>query len=102
MNFKVCNPIFAPIDIGRSCGFSCRAIEASSCFERCRPVPIPDRPQLLAGAVLLLTAAFIASRWIKPPFGVWWRRVVVVGYLVALAVVLVWIAVWLSGSSNPN
>jgi hypothetical protein len=65
-------------------------------------VPIPDRPQLLATTVLLVTAAFIASRWIKPPFGVWWRRAVVIGYLVAFAVVLIWITAWLIGLSNPN
>jgi hypothetical protein len=67
-----------------------------------QPVPIPNRPQLLATTVLLLTAAFVASAWIKPPFGVWWRRAVVIGYLVAFAVVLVWITAWLIGLSNPN
>lgn len=65
-------------------------------------MPIPDRPQLLAAVVLMLTAAFVASRWIKPPFGVWWRRAVVAGYLLALAIVLVWIAAWLAGLSNAN
>jgi hypothetical protein len=57
-------------------------------------VPIPDHPQLLAAVVLLLTAAFVASGWTKPPFRVWWRRAVIVGYLLALAFVLLWIARW--------
>jgi hypothetical protein len=58
-------------------------------------VPIPDRPQLLAALVLLLTAAFVASWWIKPPFAIWWRRAVIIGYLLALGFVLAWIAKWL-------
>lgn len=60
-------------------------------------MPIPDRPQLLAALVLLITAAFIASRWIKPPWGIWWRRAVIIGYFIALGLVLAWIAKWLIG-----
>ncbi|MBV8121859.1 MAG: hypothetical protein JO081_18190 [Alphaproteobacteria bacterium] len=60
-------------------------------------MPIPDRPQFLAVVVLLLTAAFVASGWIKPPFGIWWRRTVIAGYLLALGLVLVWITKWLIG-----
>jgi hypothetical protein len=60
-------------------------------------MPIPDRPQLLAVIVLLLTAAFIASGWIRAPFALWWRRAVILGYLVTFAVVCGWIAVWLLG-----
>ena len=65
-------------------------------------MPIPDRPQLLVALVLLLTAAFVASGWIKPPFAVWWRRAVIIGYLLTLAVVLVWIAAWLIGRPVPG
>jgi hypothetical protein len=57
----------------------------SSCLPA---VPITDRPQLLTALVLLLTAAFIASGWIKPPWGIWWRRVVIIGYLLAIGVAL--------------
>jgi hypothetical protein len=60
-------------------------------------VPIPDRPHLLAAIVLLLTAAFIASGWVKPPFRVWWRRAVVIGYLLALGLVFVWVMKWALG-----
>jgi hypothetical protein len=52
-------------------------------------MPIPDRPQFLAAIVLLVTAAFVASGWIKQPFAIWWRRTVIVGYLLALGLVLV-------------
>jgi hypothetical protein len=54
-----------------------------------------DRQRLVAALLLLITAAFIGSRWIKPPFGVWWRRAVIVGYLFAIGVALAWIAGWL-------
>jgi hypothetical protein len=60
-------------------------------------VPIPDRPQFLAALVLLLTAAFVASWWIRPPFAIWWRRAVIIGYLLALGFVLVRITKWLAG-----
>ena len=52
-------------------------------------MPIPDRPQFLAAVVLLLTAAFVASGWVKPPFRIWWRRAVIAGYLLAVSLVLV-------------
>lgn len=58
-------------------------------------MPLPDRPQLLAAVVLLLTAAFVVSGWIKPPFGIWWRRAVITGYLFAMGLVLAWITKWL-------
>ncbi len=60
-------------------------------------MPIPDRPQLLAVLVLLLTAAFIASGWIKPLFGIWWRRAVIIGYLLATGQALGRVARWLIG-----
>jgi hypothetical protein len=60
-------------------------------------LPIPDQPPLLAALVLLLTAAFLASRWVKHPYAIWWRRAVIVGYLGALGLVLVWITTWLLG-----
>jgi hypothetical protein len=60
-------------------------------------MPIPDRPQFLAAIVLLLTAAFVASMWIKPPFGIWWRRAVITGYLLAVGLVLVRVTKWLMG-----
>jgi hypothetical protein len=47
--------------------------------------------------VLLPTAAFIASGWIRPPFCIWWRRAVIIGYLLALGLVLVWITTWHMG-----
>jgi hypothetical protein len=58
-------------------------------------MPIPDRPQFLAAVVLLLTAAFVASGWIKPPLGTWWRRAVIIGYLLAVGLVLIRITKWL-------
>ena len=60
-------------------------------------MPIPDRLHLLTAVVLLLTAAFVASVWIKPPFGIWWRRAVIVGYLLAVGLVLVRVTKWLMG-----
>lgn len=51
--------------------------------------------QAAAAVVLLITAAFVGSRWVKPPYGVWWRRGVVIGYLLAVAIALLWIAWWL-------
>jgi hypothetical protein len=56
-----------------------------------------DRQQLVGALVLLITAAFIGSRWIKPPFGVWWQRAVILGYLLAVGLVLAWVAKWLIG-----
>jgi hypothetical protein len=60
-------------------------------------MPVPDRPQFLAAVVLLLTAAFVASGWIKPPFVIWWRRALITGYLLAVDLVLVRITKWLMG-----
>jgi hypothetical protein len=60
-------------------------------------MPIPDRPQFIAALVLLLTAAFVASGWIKPPFAIWWRRAVIVGYLLAVGLVLARVTKWLRG-----
>jgi hypothetical protein len=53
-----------------------------------------DQRQAAAAIVLLITAAFVGSRWVKPPYGVWWRRGVVGGYLLAVAVAILWIAWW--------
>jgi hypothetical protein len=58
---------------------------------------VVDRQQLVAALVLLITAAFVASRWIKPPFGVWWRRAVIASYLLVIGLALVWVAKWLIG-----
>jgi hypothetical protein len=58
-------------------------------------MPIPDRPQFLAAIPLLLTAAFVASGWIKPPYDIWWRRAVIIGYLFAIGLILVWVTKWL-------
>jgi hypothetical protein len=57
----------------------------------------PDRQQLIGALLLLVTAAFVGSRWVKPPFGAWWRRAVIVGYLLAIGVALLWVAQWLLG-----
>lgn len=54
-----------------------------------------DPRQAAAAVVLLITAAFVGSRWTRPPFGVWWRRGVIVGYLLAVAIAVFWIARWL-------
>jgi hypothetical protein len=56
-----------------------------------------DRQQLVGALVLLVTAAFIGFRWVKPPFAVWWRRIVIVGYLIAIGIALAWFAMWLLG-----
>lgn len=53
-----------------------------------------DGRQLAAAIVLLITAAFVGSRWVKPPYGVWWRRGVVAAYLLAVAVAVLWVAWW--------
>jgi hypothetical protein len=57
-------------------------------------MPIPDRPPFVAAVVLLLTAAFVASGWVKLPFGIWWRRAVITGYLLAVGLVLVRVTNW--------
>ena len=57
-----------------------------------------DGRQLGAAIVLLITAAFVGSRWVKRPYGVWWRRGVVAAYLLAVAVAVLWIAWWFSRS----
>jgi hypothetical protein len=54
-----------------------------------------DQQRLLGTVVLLVTAAFVASRWIKPPFGVWWRRSVIIAYLCAAGIALLLIGKWL-------
>ena len=58
---------------------------------------VVDRQQLVGALVLLITAAFVGSRWIKPPFGVWWRRAVIVSYLLVIGLALAWVAKWLIG-----
>jgi hypothetical protein len=61
-------------------------------------MPNLDRRQLLGVVVLLITAAFVGARWVKPPFGVWWRRAVIVSYLLAVGLALLWVAQWFSGT----
>jgi hypothetical protein len=61
-------------------------------------VPIPDHPRLLAALVLLLTAAFIVSGQVRSPYRLWFRRAVIIGYLLAIGFVLVWTAKWLVNS----
>ena len=58
---------------------------------------IPARPEFLAAVVLLLVAAFVASGWMRPRFGLWWRRFVIAGYLLVVGFVLVWITIWAVG-----
>jgi threonine/homoserine/homoserine lactone efflux protein len=61
-------------------------------------LPIPDQTQFFAVLILVITAAFVASRWIKPPFGRWWRRTVIIAYLLAFGLAIVWTLKWLVGS----
>jgi hypothetical protein len=54
-----------------------------------------DRQQLIGALVLLISALFVASRVVKPPYQAWIKRTSIGGFLLALAVVVVWIVIWL-------
>ncbi len=54
-----------------------------------------DREQLIAALVLLVSALFVASRVVKPPYQVWIKRASIAGFLLALGVVVVWVVIWL-------
>jgi hypothetical protein len=54
-----------------------------------------DRQQLVAALVLLVSALFVASRVVKPPYQASIKRASIGGFLLALAVVVVWIIIWL-------
>jgi hypothetical protein len=55
-----------------------------------------DRQQLIGALVLLVSALFVASRVVKPPYQAWIKRASIAGFLLALAVVVVWIVIWLA------
>lgn len=56
-----------------------------------------DRQQLVTALVLLVSALFVSVRLVKPHYRARMRRISIAGFLVALGIVVVWIAVWLVG-----
>jgi hypothetical protein len=56
-----------------------------------------DRQQLVAALVLLVSALFVSVRLVKPRYRAGMRWISIAGFLVALGIVVVWIAVWLVG-----
>ena len=56
-----------------------------------------DRQQLVAAFVLLVSALFVSVRLVKPHYRARMRWISIAGFLVALGIVVVWIAVWLIG-----
>ena len=56
-----------------------------------------DRQQLVAAFVLLVSALFVSVRLVKPRYRARMRWISIAGFLVALGIVVVWIAVWLIG-----
>jgi len=55
-----------------------------------------DRQQLIGALVLLVSALFVASRAVKPPYQTWIKRASIAGFLLTLGVVIVWVADWLA------
>jgi len=76
----------------------CGAEAARTFFELSCPLAVltPDRQQLVATLVLLITAPFIGSLWIKSPWRVW-RRAVIIGYLLTIDLILAWVTEWFLG-----
>ena len=56
-----------------------------------------DRQQLVIALVLLVSALFVSVRLVKPAYRARMRWISIAGFLVALGIVVVWIAVWLVG-----
>jgi hypothetical protein len=56
-----------------------------------------DRQQLVAPLVLLVSALFVSVRVVRPRYRATVRWMSIAGFLLALGVVLVWMAVWLAG-----
>jgi hypothetical protein len=54
----------------------------------------PNRQQLVGALVLLVSALFVSVRLVKPQYQTSVRRVCIVGFLIALCVVLAWLVVW--------
>jgi hypothetical protein len=54
-----------------------------------------DRQQLVVALVLLVTALFVSVGLVKPQYRATVRWVSVAGFLIALVVVLIWVAEWL-------
>ena len=55
-----------------------------------------DRNRLIGALVLLVSALFVSGTLVGPRYRALARRVAVAGFLIALAVVLVWVAAWLA------
>ncbi len=55
-----------------------------------------DRNRLVGALVLLVTALFVSGSLLSPRYRALARRAAIAGFLVALAVVLVWVAAWLT------
>jgi len=55
-----------------------------------------DRQQLVGALVLLASALFVSIRVVKPPYQRWIRRASIASFLLALAVALVLVVVWLA------
>jgi hypothetical protein len=54
-----------------------------------------DRQQLIGALVLLVSALFVGSMVVRPPYQVWIKRASIAGFVLALAVVVVWVVIWL-------
>jgi hypothetical protein len=54
-----------------------------------------DRQQLIGALVLLVSALFVASRAVRPPYQVWIKRASIVISLLALGNVVLWVMIWL-------
>jgi hypothetical protein len=55
-----------------------------------------DRNRLIGALVLLVTALFVSGTLVGPRYRALARRAAIAGFLVALGVVLVWVAVWIT------
>ena len=54
-----------------------------------------DRQQLIGALILLISALFVASRVVKPPYQAWIKRASIAGFLLVLGTVVVWGVIWL-------
>ena len=54
-----------------------------------------DRQQLIGALVLLVSALFVASRVVRPPYQAWIKRASIAAFLLALGMVVVRVVIWL-------
>ena len=58
-------------------------------------MPNLDRQQLIGMLVLIVTALFVSRGLVRPRYQAWIGRASIAGFVLALGIVVVWVAAWL-------